>query len=184
MKSYAKGMKNKQIYLYVDGYNIINAWPNLYKLSNDVDLDSAREELIDIMKEYQNLSGEQVYVVFDAYLVKGGMSIEEKRDNLTVVYTKEHESADRYIERKVNDMKKHDKMYVASNDGMIQRIILSRGGIRISANELWKNYLTLKENLRRSKLRIRKQSTENIVTIDDEIYQQLEKLQDEIKKQN
>lgn len=98
-------MKNKQIYLYVDGYNIINAWPNLYKLSNDVDLDSAREELIDIMKEYQNLSGEQVYVVFDAYLVKGGMSIEEKRDNLTVVYTKEHESADRYIERKVNDMK-------------------------------------------------------------------------------
>ena len=80
MKSYAKGMKNKQIYLYVDGYNIINAWPNLYKLSNDVDLDSAREELIDIMKEYQNLSGEQVYVVFDAYLVKGGMSIEEKRD--------------------------------------------------------------------------------------------------------
>ena len=62
-------MKNKQIYLYVDGYNIINAWPNLYKLSNDVDLDSAREELIDIMKEYQNLSGEQVYVVFDLSLI-------------------------------------------------------------------------------------------------------------------
>ena len=125
-----------------------------------------------------------ILACFTVIIVKGGMSIEEKRDNLTVVYTKEHESADRYIERKVNDMKKHDKMYVASNDGMIQRIILSRGGIRISANELWKNYLTLKENLRRSKLRKRKQSTENIVTIDDEIYQQLEKLQDEIKKQN
>lgn len=81
-------------------------------------------------------------------------------------------------------MKKHDKMYVASNDGMIQRIILSRGGIRISANELWKNYLTLKENLRRSKLRKRKQSSVNIVTIDDDMYEQLEKLQDELKKQN
>ncbi len=175
-------MKTNKIFLYVDGYNIINAWPNLYRLSNEVDLDSAREELINIMTEYQNLSDKDVYVVFDAYLVRGGSSIEEKRDNITIVYTKEHESADRYIERKVNDMKKHDKMYVASNDGMIQRIILSRGGIRISANELWENYISLKEDLKRAKKKRKKHSIDNIVTIDDDIYKKLDNLQKKLDK--
>ncbi|MDY6064841.1 MAG: NYN domain-containing protein [Finegoldia sp.] len=174
-------MKKNNVYLFVDGYNIINAWPSLLKLANEVDLDSARERLITIMCEFQKLSGYKVIVVFDAYMIKSGTNTEEQRDNITVIYTKEHESADGYIEKQVNDMKRHDKMIVASNDGMIQRIILSRGGVRISANELWKTYIDFKERLKRIRRRNCKKISKDLVTVDDETFIKLDNLQKELE---
>lgn len=177
-------MKKNNVYLFVDGYNIINAWPHLLRLANEIDLDSAREKLITTMSEYQKLSAYKVIVVFDAYMIKSGTNTEEQRDNIKIIYTKEHESADSYIEKQVNDMKKHDEMIVASNDGMIQRIILSRGGVRISAQELWKSYLDLKSNLKRIRRKNNKKISKDLVTIDDETFIKLDKLQKKLEKKD
>ena len=81
-----KGKKSKE-YLFVDGYNVINAWENLRELS-DISLEVAREELIDIMSEYQHYSGIKVIIVFDAHMVKGSSGKKEIIKGVEVVYTK------------------------------------------------------------------------------------------------
>lgn len=85
-------------YLFVDGYNIINNWSNLRELSKQ-SLEISRNELIDILAEYQSYTGIKVIIVFDAHLVKGSMEKKETLKGVDIVYTKEKESADHYIER-------------------------------------------------------------------------------------
>ncbi|EPZ62049.1 yacP-like NYN domain protein [[Clostridium] sordellii ATCC 9714] len=80
-------------YLIIDGYNIINAWDDLKHIAID-DLDAAREKLINIIIEYAEFSGQKAIVVFDAYNVKNSMEKVEKRKYITVVYTREHQTAD------------------------------------------------------------------------------------------
>ena len=122
-------------FLIVDGYNIIHAWPELEDLTN-VSLESARIKLMDILCNYQGVSGETVILVFDGYLVKGILGSVMEYNNIFVVYTKEAETADHYIEKTVFNIPKEYRVKVATNDGLEQTIIMGKGAIRITAAEL------------------------------------------------
>lgn len=132
-----KGLKKRtgKDYLLVDGYNIIHAWEDLSALARE-DLDGARAKLVDLLRNYQSWRGCQVIVVFDAYKVKGGKGAVEQLGDLYVVYTKEAETADMYIERTTYQLSRDNRVRVATSDGLEQMIILGHGAQRMSAAEL------------------------------------------------
>ena len=119
-------------YVLVDGYNIIFAWEDLKKLAQ-TDLDLARTRLIEILRNYQGFRQHPVIVVFDAYKVKNNPGSIEHFGDLSVVYTKEAETADMYIERVTHELGKKHKVRVATSDGLEQVIILGHGALRVSA---------------------------------------------------
>jgi len=120
-------------YVLVDGYNIIFAWEDLKKLAQD-NLDMARSRLIDQLRNYQGFRQCPVIVVFDAYKVKGNPGSIERFGDFSVVYTKEAETADMYIERVTHELGKKHKVRVATSDGLEQIIILGHGALRVSAD--------------------------------------------------
>ena len=127
--------KKYKSYLIVDGYNIINDWEELKALASE-DLDAARERLIHYIIEYAQYNGKKAIVVFDAYNVKNSREKVERRKYITIVYTKEHQTADSYIEKFISTLSKYDKIQVATSDYAEQQIILGKGATRISAREL------------------------------------------------
>jgi small GTP-binding protein len=126
---------NKDEYLLVDGYNIIFAWENLNELSK-TNIDSARDKLLDIMCNYQGYTKKNVIVVFDAYKVQGGQGSEFDYHNIHVVYTKEAQTADQYIEKFTNQLAKQYNITVATSDRLEQMIIWGQGARRLSAKGL------------------------------------------------
>ena len=122
-------------YLLVDGYNIVFAWDELREIAA-ADINAAREELINILSNYQGVRKCHLIVVFDAYKVKGGVGSVEKRHGLDIVYTREAETADMYIEQASYDLSRKHRVRVATSDGMEQMIILGHGAERLSATEL------------------------------------------------
>ncbi|MDO5302014.1 MAG: NYN domain-containing protein [Tissierellia bacterium] len=126
--------KRGQPVTFVDGYNIINDWPELKELAA-VDLEQARDKLVDQLTEYAHLNPGEVILVFDAYRVKGTDTTVIRGEDLTVVYTKEHQTADHFIEEEVHGLPKSKEILVASSDQTEQQLILSRGGSRVSARE-------------------------------------------------
>ena len=124
-------------YLLVDGYNIIFAWDDLKKIA-DENLDAARAELVKRMCNYQGYAGCELILVFDAYRVKGKHREVEKYCNINIVFTKESETADTYIERVTHELSKEHRVRVATSDGVEQMIILGNGAMRISAAEFRK----------------------------------------------
>ncbi|MBQ8551386.1 MAG: TetM/TetW/TetO/TetS family tetracycline resistance ribosomal protection protein [Clostridia bacterium] len=122
-------------YLLIDGYNIIYAWDDLRALS-EKSLDLARGELINRICNYRGLRNCDIIIVFDAYKVKRNPGEVEKHAGITVVYTKEAETADTYIERASHELAKTHRVRVATSDGQEQLIILGSGAIRVSANGL------------------------------------------------
>jgi small GTP-binding protein len=124
-------------YLLVDGYNIIFAWDDLKKIAED-NLDAARGELVHRMCNYQGYAGCELILVFDAYKVKGRHRDIEKYCNINIVYTKESETADTYIEKVSHELSKSHRVRVATSDGVEQMIILGNGAMRISATEFRK----------------------------------------------
>ena len=127
-------------YLLVDGYNIIFSWDDLKKIAEE-NLDAARGELINRMCNYQGYAGCELILVFDAYKVKGKHREVEKYCNINLVYTKESETADTYIERVTHTLSKNHRVRVATSDGVEQIIILGNGAMRISASEFRKRWL-------------------------------------------
>ncbi len=119
-------------YLLVDGYNIIFAWPGLKELAAQ-NIDAARGKLIDILCNYRAFRQCELILVFDAYRVHGGVGSVEKIHNIHVVYTKEAETADMYIEKATARLGRHFKVRVATSDALEQLIILGHGALRISA---------------------------------------------------
>lgn len=119
-------------YLLVDGYNIIFSWEELKELSQ-VSLDAARMRLMEILCNYQGFTSEKLILVFDAYKVKGNPGSVENYHNISVVYTKEAETADMYIEKVTKKIAKRHRVRVATSDGMEQMIILGHGANRLSA---------------------------------------------------
>ena len=125
----------KKEYLLVDGYNIIFAWEDLKKIC-EYSLEDARDKLISILSNYQGAKGIELIIVFDAHLVKGNRGNIEKIGKTYVVYTKEAETADNYIERITKDLVKEYVVKVATSDRLEQIIIMGAGAIRVSATEL------------------------------------------------
>lgn len=136
-KAYIKTEANKKLkeYLLVDGYNIIFSWDELKELATE-NMDAARYRLMDILCNYQGFNKCTVILVFDAYKVKGGLGEVQKYKNINVVYTKEAETADQYIEKVTYEIAKDNHVVVATSDALEQLIILGRGAVRLSANDL------------------------------------------------
>lgn len=134
-------------YLLVDGYNVLFAWFDLNNASTE-DLDIARNYLINRLSNYREMRSCEIIVVFDAYKVKGGTGSCERVGNLDVVYTKEAETADSYIERTARDIsKKNYSVKVATSDRLEQIIIFGSGAFRISADEFLKDIELAEEKL-------------------------------------
>ena len=120
--------------LLVDGYNIIFAWEELKKLSQE-NLEAARQQLMDILCNYSGMTGKNVILVFDAYRVQGNPGSVEKYANIFVVYTKEAQTADAYIEKTTYGAKGSARIRVATSDGPEQAIVLGNQALRVSARE-------------------------------------------------
>ena len=138
-------------YLLVDGYNIIFSWEELKELAK-VNLDAARGKLMDILSNFQGFKKCILILVFDAYKVKGGAGEVMDYHNIHVVYTKEAETADQYIEKVTHEIARENRVTVATSDALEQLIILGRGAIRLSANELKEEILRTREQIRRDYL--------------------------------
>ncbi|MGN0483171.1 MAG: NYN domain-containing protein [Lachnospiraceae bacterium] len=122
-------------YLLVDGYNIIFAWPKLQELAKE-NIDSARGKLLDILCNYQGIRNCELIVVFDAYRVQGHQTEVSDYHNIHVVYTKEAETADQFIEKFAHENGRKYRVYVATSDGLEQIIIRGQGCLLMSAIEL------------------------------------------------
>lgn len=126
----------KKEYLLVDGYNIIFAWEELNELAK-ASIDAARNKLMDILSNYQGFSGCTLILVFDAYKVKGNQGEVQKYHNIYVVYTKEAETADQYIEKTTHEIGRKYKVTVATSDALEQVIVMGQGAYRISARDFY-----------------------------------------------
>ena len=130
-----KSRYEKPDYLLVDGYNIIHAWEDLGAVARQ-SLDAARQILMDMLSNYRGVHDREIILVFDAYRVPGGTEHVSRYHNISVVYTKEAETADAYIERVTYQMGKRHRVTVARADGTVQMIIRGHGALRISPQAL------------------------------------------------
>ncbi|MDY4588494.1 MAG: translation factor GTPase family protein [Oscillospiraceae bacterium] len=135
-------------YLLVDGYNIIFGWEELNKLAKE-NLELARTRLINILCNYQGFRRCELILVFDAYRVKGNHREIEKEHGITVVYTKEAETADMFIEKTAHQLGKDKRVRVATSDNVEQIIIMGSGAIRVSASEFLAEVKEVEETIRR-----------------------------------
>lgn len=127
---------------------MIHAWQELKELL-EISLESARQKLLDMLSNYKGNQKADIIVVFDAYLVKGNIGSITKYDNIYVVYTKEAETADHFIERTVTKLPRHYTISVATSDALEQTIILGAGAQRITAQELRQRVLAEKKEIRK-----------------------------------
>ncbi len=133
-------------YLLIDGYNIIFAWDELKNIAKD-SLEQARGVLIDKLSAYKTFKKCEVIVVFDAYRVKGNPGEIQKLDFVTVVYTKEAQTADSYIEKSAFELTKKHKVTVATSDNLEQLIIFGSGAFRLSAKALISDILDTEKKI-------------------------------------
>lgn len=119
-------------YLLVDGYNVIFSWDNLSRLAKD-NIDAARSVLVNVLCNYQGYKKCRLILVFDAYKVKGSVREIETVGGISIVYTKEAETADMYIEKVSHKLAKNNRVRVVTSDGMEQLIILGSGALRVSS---------------------------------------------------
>ena len=134
-------------YLLVDGYNVICAWEELERLARQ-DVAAARGALEDILSNYQGFRRCVVILVFDAYKVKGNPGSIERHHGISVVYTKEAETADMYIEKVTHTLAKEHRVRVATSDGLEQIIILGHGAIRVPARQFQEEVRQVEEAIR------------------------------------
>ena len=132
----------------MDGYNIIFAWDELNTLSKE-SLEAARHRLMDILCNYQGFKKCVLILVFDAYRVPGSPGSIEQYHNIHVVYTREAETADMFIERVTHEIGKGRRVRVATSDGMEQVIILGHGALRVSARMFHEEVQEAEKEIRR-----------------------------------
>ncbi|MFI3325423.1 MAG: translation factor GTPase family protein [Clostridia bacterium] len=134
-------------YVLVDGYNVIFAWEELSALSK-INIDGARNKLVEMLINYKAYKKCEVIVVFDAYKVKGNTGSTEKEGNISIVYTKEAETADMYIEKVTHAMAKNYRVRVVTSDALEQMIIMGHGALRTSANAFKDEVMETENNIR------------------------------------
>lgn len=176
-----RGISNRKKILIIDGYNIIGAWDDLMHILKDANFDSARDSLNLKLSEYASFTGVECTVVYDAYKVKHTGSYEKFYKNLTVVYTKEQETADSYIERLVSSIghKKSLDLTVATDDYAVQQIILGKGGSRITSREL---KILIEDNGKKLKKTIDKNHNNMPYKLLDMISEDMKKKLDNMRK--
>ncbi|MBQ2679493.1 MAG: NYN domain-containing protein [Firmicutes bacterium] len=141
------GLRNEV--LFIDGYNIINSWDEL-KIQSEISLESAREKLIDIIANYQGFTEIETIIVFDGYNVKRSTENKMKYKTISVVFTKEGQTADNYIEKAVSLIPKETKIRVATSDYLEQIMVMGRGATRVSARELHDEIFDTENKIRKN----------------------------------
>ena len=168
------GRNEEKQYLLVDGYNIIFAWDFLKELA-EVNLEAARGKLMDILCNYQGFSGVTLIVVFDAYKVKGNPGEIFKYHNIHVVYTKEAETADQYIEKTTHELGHKHQVTVATSDSLEQVIVMGQGARRLSASDFREEVEQAEQEIRRINRERRKNGKNYLLeNADDETAELLE----------
>lgn len=163
----------------MDGYNIINSWPEL-KLIKDYSLEGARQKLIEMLQNYATFKGYKIFLVFDAHMVVGNIGKKERYgDYLIVIFTKEGETADTYIEKTVNNIGRKWEVCVVTSDSIEQQVVFQRGAIRMSSLEF---YHEIKQIEKRISLKIEDNEINSRNAIEDRIDEDiLEKLRKILK---
>ncbi len=144
-------------YLLVDGYNVIFAWDDLHELS-EVNIEGARGKLMDILCNYQGYKKNTIILVFDGYKVPGNQGEVIKYHNIYVVYTKEAETADQYIEKAVPEIARKHRVSVATSDALEQMIIIGQGAHRISARDLLEEIKITNQQMREEHIQTTKEA--------------------------
>ena len=121
--------------MIVDGYNVIFAWDELRALADSGHIDAARERLMDALSNYAAFTRREVVVVFDGYRVPGGQGEKFDRSGLHVVFTRQGETADAYMEKLADEIGKNESVRVVTSDALIQLTALRAGVLRMSARE-------------------------------------------------
>ena len=176
LHSYKKKKNSRKEYLLVDGYNIIFAWEGLRELA-EVNIDGARGRLMDILSDYQGVKRCSLILVFDAYKLEGFPGEVQKYHNIHVVYTKEAETADQYIEKVAHEIGRKYDVTVATSDGTEQVIIRGQGCRLLSAKELKAEVELVRKELREEYLG-KGESTKNYLFhyLDEDTAEELEQV--------
>lgn len=161
--------------IFVDGYNVINSWPNL-KQQKDYSFDGARKSLINTLHNYAVYEGCNVIIVFDAHKVN--RSIEKKENinkNISIVFTKDGETADSYIEREVHNLGRRFEVYVVTSDWLEQQTIFQRGAVRIAALEFYNEVLETENRINKKTIKSISSSKNHLGdNVDEDILKMLE----------
>lgn len=162
--------------LYIDGYNVINSWSILKKIAR-FNLESSREKFISIMQNYAAYSRDKIYIVFDGHMVPKNAGTVQKRDAVTVIFTKEGETADSFIEKSVNEVGRKIEVCVITSDNLEQQLIFQRGATRMSSLEFY--YAIKKAEKDISSIKEKKCKNEKVTIgdiIDPKVLEKLEKI--------
>jgi len=170
--------------LLVDGYNMIGAWPELARMK-DIGLEEARDQLLNMLADYQGFTGMNVFVIFDAHQMSG-LGATYKHYQITVIYTKEKETADECIERLCAEWtSRRRNVFVATSDMMEQHVAFGQGALRMSAREL---LIEIKQNHKEIKQNITDHTTVKRNSLDNrlksEVWLKLEELRRGNNKKN
>lgn len=162
-------------YLIIDGYNVINAWGDVFDLKKE-SLEDCREKFLNMLSNYQGYKKLNIIVVFDAHLVKGSKEKEEYFDNMTVVFTKENETADNYIEKYVHKNGSTNTIRVVTSDYLEQTIVLNNGGVRITPRELKEQIFQANRTINQGRGVNTSKSNKIMDNLDDRLLEKLEKM--------
>lgn len=163
--------------IFVDGYNVINSWPNL-KQTKEFSFEAARQTLIDKLHNYGVFKACKIVLVFDAHKVTGNLEKKEQvNQNISVVFTKDGETADSYIEKKVNALGRKYEIVVVTSDSLEQQTVFQRGAVRMSSLEFYNEVLKVEKSIK-IKTNKNKSSDKNSISdnIDDKIAEILEQI--------
>ncbi len=165
--------------VFVDGYNVINSWPGLRE-TKEYSLESSRKNLIDILQNYSVYKNCRVFLVFDAHLVNKNIGSKETYGNLVVVFTKEGETADSYIEKYINSIGRKTEVSVVTSDSLEQQVTFQRGATRMSAMEFYFEIQEMKKIIA-AKVEKKHSQKRNLLEdiIEDEVLEKLEKIRRE-----
>lgn len=163
--------------IFVDGYNIINSWPDL-KYDKNVSFEGARQNLIDKLHNYSVFEDCKIFIVFDAYKVQGSIEkTEEISKNISIIFTKDGETADSYIEKKVNQLGRKCEIVVVTSDSLEQQTVFQRGAVRMSALEFYAEVLKVEKRMFKNTAKIDIDGKNHLSdNIPDNIAEKLEKI--------
>ncbi|KOF55776.1 MULTISPECIES: NYN domain-containing protein [Clostridium] len=170
--------------IFVDGYNVINSWAELNSIKNNINLESAREKLIEILIDYSEFKGYKIFLVFDAHLIQGNSGEKIKvTKNLIVVYTKESETADSFIEKYVNSIGRKYEVCVVTSDNLEQQVVFQRGSTRMSSIEFYNEVINVKGKISLKAKKIASEKRYNRIEdrLDDNTFKILDKIRKDDK---
>lgn len=162
--------------VFVDGYNVLNNWPEL-KIEKEYNFQGSRQKLVDIMHNYASYINCKVVLVFDGYKVAGNLGDKEViNKNLTIIFTKDGQTADSYIEKEVSSLGRRYEIYVVTSDWLEQLTIFQRGAIRMSSVEFYNEVIKMSHDIK--KLEKDKPSHNNCIqdNLDSNILRKLEEI--------